>query len=363
MNVAIVFGIHGSIEGIVKKSGDNVEKVSEILLLRKYAEKFDDVYVFSHDSRSYEKLMPKNCMHIRLRNRFFYLTLGWLFLLFYALRHRLDVIRFIGPSALPLLFVTGCLVRSKKIIKYYYLWYNTFTGRINRYIMKHIEKLLLWKIDYAIACNSEVEKFVGRKMMEGVKEGIITEYFDPKKSGTDKYLKNMKGVKLVFVGRLVDIKDPLMLMHGYRKAKEVVKDIKLIVCGDGELMSECKKMADNDVHFLGFVGNIPAVLSSSDIYVITSKYDASPRSLMESMCIGLPTIATKVGGIPEYLTDDCGFLVNPGDVNGLAKSIVKLSKERKLRENMGKNARERALKYFDLNKNLDKELSFISKLK
>ncbi len=80
MNAGIVLSFHGSINGIIEKAGGNAKKVSELMLIRKYAERFDKVFVFSHDSKSCEHHMPDNCSHIKLRNRFLYIAFGWVFL-------------------------------------------------------------------------------------------------------------------------------------------------------------------------------------------------------------------------------------------------------------------------------------------
>ena len=362
MNAGIVLSFHGSIEGIIEKAGGNAKKVSELLLIRKYAERFDHVFVFSHDSKSCEHHMPGNCSHVRLRNRLLYIAFGWLVLLIFAWRQKLGIIRLVGAAALPVLFITGWVVKARIIIKYYYLWYNTAGNRLKRWLIKRAERILIRPLDYAIAANSDVQRFIGNpdKIMD-VNEGIITEEFDPEKIMEDELMARIGGVKLIFVGRLVDIKDPVTLLEAYALAKEEIKGLRLVICGDGPMRPGLEKLADRDVHFLGFVGNIPSLLKGADIYVITSLYDASPRSLMEAMCMGLPTIATKVGGVPEYMTPDSGYLVPPGDGEVLAEKIVKLSKDKEMRIKMGKKARERVLERFDLAENLEKELGIILK--
>ncbi len=362
MNAGIVLSFHGSINGIIEKAGGNAKKVSELMLIRKYAERFDRVFVFSHDSESCEHHMPENCSHIKLRNRFIYIAFGWIVLLYFTWRQKLGIIRLVGAAALPTLFITGWVVKSRIIIKYYYLWYNTAGNNLKRWLIKRAERFLIRPLDDVIAANSDVQDFIGdpKKIMD-VNEGIITEEFDPDKIIGDELMTRIGGVKLIFVGRLVDIKDPVTLLEAYELAREEIFDLRLVICGDGPLRPELEKMADKGVHFLGFVGNIPSLLKGADIFVITSLYDASPRSLMEAMCMGLPTVATKVGGVPEYLTNNSGYLTPPKDAEVLAEKIVKLARDKELRVEMGKNARRRVLEKYDLAKNLEKELGIILK--
>lgn len=60
-----------------------------------------------------------------------------------------------------------------------------------------------------------------------------------------------------------------------------------------------------------------------------SLHEGVPRCLLEAMCIGVPVVATKVGGVPDLIENSIdGLLVKPGDVKGLASSILRLLKRR-----------------------------------
>jgi glycosyltransferase involved in cell wall biosynthesis len=126
-------------------------------------------------------------------------------------------------------------------------------------------------------------------------------------------------------------------------------------------MNECKKNSDEDMYLLGFVKNIPSFLKGADVFILAPDYEASPRSLMEAMAMGLPCIATKVGGIPDYLDETCGVFVEPKNPEMLAEKIVYLIENKKIAKELGRRAREKMLKYHDLDKNLDKILDFMIK--
>ena len=359
MNAAVVLGLHGSLQRILDKAGGNAAQVSELLMLRKYSERFGRVFVLSHDSRSFSELLPGNCTQIRLRNRPVFVASAWIVLLFLSWRKGVSVIRLVGPSALPAVFITGWLVRARIVIMYYYLWFNTASG-LKRALLRALERTLLTPVDYVIAANREVARFCkGRKMLDAG-EGIITGAFDPARVRADASVRKLGGTRLIFVGRLAKVKDPLTLIRGFNIARRSMPSLRLVVCGDGELMEECRRLAGGGVVFKGFAGNVPSLLKASDIYVITSAYDASPRSLMEAMCMGLPCIATAVGGVPEYLPADCGILVKPGDAEALATAIAGMASDRKRMRTMGKRARRHVLEHHDLSKNLGIELDFMA---
>jgi glycosyltransferase involved in cell wall biosynthesis len=80
------------------------------------------------------------------------------------------------------------------------------------------------------------------------------------------------------------------------------------------------------------------IFFESDIFILPSYGEGLPITILEAMAAGLPIIATSVGAIPEIIEDGKnGFLTEAGDYVGLAKKILKLARDMKLRQEMGKN--------------------------
>jgi glycosyltransferase involved in cell wall biosynthesis len=73
------------------------------------------------------------------------------------------------------------------------------------------------------------------------------------------------------------------------------------------------------------------------------------NTLLEALAVGLPAVATRVGGNPEVIAEGaCGYLFTPQDVPGLASLLRSLARDPRLREQFGRAARERALQNFSL---------------
>ena len=84
-----------------------------------------------------------------------------------------------------------------------------------------------------------------------------------------------------------------------------------------------------------------AQLAGATLFVLPSHIEGMPMSLLEAMAWGLPTIATAVGGVPEVIDPDVnGVLVPPGDIEALAEAITRLLDEPRLRDRLGRAARE-----------------------
>jgi glycosyltransferase involved in cell wall biosynthesis len=104
------------------------------------------------------------------------------------------------------------------------------------------------------------------------------------------------------------------------------KNAKLILVGDGPLRKDIEKKVGNydlesRVHFLGMRRDIPNLLNAADLFVLPSLWEGQGLVIIEAMASGLPVVATKVGGIPEYITENEGYLVEPGNVDSLVKGI------------------------------------------
>lgn len=80
---------------------------------------------------------------------------------------------------------------------------------------------------------------------------------------------------------------------------------------------------------------IPKYLSASDIFVLPSVSEGLPVVILEALASGIPVVASRVGGIPDILTDGCNaLLVEPANVQALAKAILKLLRDDRLRESL-----------------------------
>lgn len=126
---------------------------------------------------------------------------------------------------------------------------------------------------------------------------------------------------------------------------EEVADARFVIVGGGpdehSLRSRARDLGLGDrVVFAGFRPDIERFYSLMDISVLTSLSEGLSMTLLESMSFGLPVVATRVGGNPEIVRDGkTGFLVPARDPEALAHRIVKLLRNRELRENMGRAGR------------------------
>jgi glycosyltransferase involved in cell wall biosynthesis len=102
---------------------------------------------------------------------------------------------------------------------------------------------------------------------------------------------------------------------------------------------------------------------ASDIYIHAARADTFPNTILESLACGKPVVATEVGGIPEQIADgETGFLVPPGDAQGMATRIEQILSNDDLRQKMGQAAVDSARHHFDLQRQVDDYLEWYKSL-
>lgn len=117
-------------------------------------------------------------------------------------------------------------------------------------------------------------------------------------------------------------------------------------------VKEKANFSDNDVDFLGFrnADELLTILLSSDMYIHTAYIDNSPNTICEAQYLGMPIIATYVGGIPSLLENGVeGILVPANDPFTLAYEIISLSKDYERQQKMSLATCKRARKRHDVN--------------
>lgn len=119
-----------------------------------------------------------------------------------------------------------------------------------------------------------------------------------------------------------------VLINAAPRILERHPDVEFLLAGDGacreELVALANRLGVSDrVRFLGHRDDVPAVLKDADVFVLPSRSEAFPNSVMEAMASGLPVVATNVGGIPELVADGrTGRLVPPGDPAALGDALL-----------------------------------------
>lgn len=157
------------------------------------------------------------------------------------------------------------------------------------------------------------------------------------------------------IARTDRAKGVFFLVDAFERLAARYPGIRLKLVGRGDAHAELEARAQTPglkgcMDVAGyFTGDMDALLDSIDIYVFPSLQEGLPYSILEAMSAGKAIVATRVGGIPEAITDGAeGLLVEPASVQGLEVAMERLIVDAELRKRLGSNASARFSREFTL---------------
>lgn len=148
-----------------------------------------------------------------------------------------------------------------------------------------------------------------------------------------------KNVKLIMVARFEEPKNQRAVIESLSSIKHLNWSAEFV--GDGPLLTQNKQLASSlnlsdRIFFSGARSDIPDRLNSADIFILISKWEGLPLTILEAMRSSLPVIASCVGGIPEAVDQGkTGYLIDRDDSHGLTNALARLIESSNLRSAMG----------------------------
>ncbi|MCK6407224.1 MAG: glycosyltransferase [Rhodocyclaceae bacterium] len=155
--------------------------------------------------------------------------------------------------------------------------------------------------------------------------------------------------EVVFLGLICDAKGCFDLIKAFARIRSHFPEWKLIVGGNGETERFNREVAlaelSEQIEFRGWIDSAARarLFDSASIYVLPSYAEGLPMGMLEAMAHGLPVVVSKVGGIPDTITDGVdGLLMSAGDIDDLVAQLEKLMGDPALRMSIGQAGRETA---------------------
>jgi glycosyltransferase EpsD len=202
--------------------------------------------------------------------------------------------------------------------------------------------------DYSLAVNHHFKaKLI--KHVHGV--GVDTDIFHPVGQFHKFVLRAERGYShkdfLLFnAAEFNKNKNQQFLIKSLALIKDELPNAKLLLAGDGPLLEECRKLANNlkveeMVQFLGYRNDIEELLKMSDIAVSSSRREGLPVNIMEAMACRLPVIASDNRGHRELIQNEQnGWLIDLNEVEMMSEKIKILAKSEEMKSKFGQNARK-----------------------
>jgi glycosyltransferase involved in cell wall biosynthesis len=161
-------------------------------------------------------------------------------------------------------------------------------------------------------------------------------------------------VDVVWVGRLVPIKQPEQILAVLADVKRRRGRLKAVIVGDGPLLEPMKRRADEmalseDVLFTGYLEDVERALTDSKVFLLTSRSEGLSIAMAEAMAAGVVPVVPNVGDLGELVrTGETGWLVDPDHVSGYADRIGVLLDDTGLWTRVSAAARQAAHDFNDV---------------
>lgn len=155
-------------------------------------------------------------------------------------------------------------------------------------------------------------------------------------------------------GRLVEVKDQAALVQTAVQLKGGGRRFRILIAGEGALRGALEAQiaglgVADCVQLLGHRSDVERFFSALDVYVLCSRSEGMPNTILEAMATGLPVVSTQVGGADELVVNgETGLLVRPGRPELLGNAIGRLIDDAYLRSSMGCAGLARATQAFSL---------------
>ena len=158
----------------------------------------------------------------------------------------------------------------------------------------------------------------------------------------------------VALAYLRPVKGHSFLLEAFARVCSALPSARLLIIGEGPLRAPLQAQAEllgiqSAVRFLGHRSDAQRFLAAGDLLVNSSISEGTPLSVMEAMALGLPVVATNVGGVPKLVLDgETGLLVPPAEAEALAAALLELMRDAEKRRALGEAGRRRALEQFSI---------------
>jgi glycosyltransferase involved in cell wall biosynthesis len=289
-----------------------------------------------------------------------------------VLSEKIDIIHAHGTRANSNTFSTAKLLKLPLIYTVHGWSFHPDQTPIVKLIRTLSERLLVSMADRTICVsNSNLNDGQLRFPMpksQVILNGVNQEKFNPDADYPDVRDEFNIGHNTILVGYIARItlqKEPFTFLYAISKIP-ISLALKFLIVGDGDLKDQMIDLSrtlglEERVIFQGFRDDVPAILNSVDIYCLPSLWEGLPIGVLEAMAMRKAVIATSIDGTKEIISSgENGLLIPVKSPDMLAKAIITLSNDSKLRNKLANAAKETIVKSFNIVK-MSEEISAVYK--
>jgi L-malate glycosyltransferase len=214
----------------------------------------------------------------------------------------------------------------------------------------------------AIVCENNnlkallVSQGLDSKKINLIRNGVNLDIFQPGNSMEARKKLGLKNDQLILlsIGSLNKNKNHALLINAFSEIVASKSPLHLYIIGEGEEQNRLKKQIkelelEQKITLIELLDHksISEWMKAADIFILPSRNEGTPNSLLEAMASGLPVIASQVGGVPELIQESIeGLLFESDSKDDLKEKLNKLIKDNQLQKLLGKNAQKKIATHY-----------------
>ena len=253
---------------------------------------------------------------------------------------------------------------AKSIIHIHGGYFDRFYSGLSPFLRKRLD----WGLNRsdALICLSEGWEIFFTSTFKRTKVFVLENAIDLepfREIGEYREYQNKGEFNALYLGRISEMKGVFDLLEVAKKLREQGTKVRFIIAGRSERGESSRlRWAIDDAKLTDWfelVGEVTGfsrdeLFRKADCFVLPSRAEGMPITVIEAFATGLPVVATKVGAVPEIIRhDENGMLVEPGDIDGLAAALARLALNDKLRQKLGRAGFEDARGRFSVQRWID----------
>jgi glycosyltransferase involved in cell wall biosynthesis len=239
-----------------------------------------------------------------------------------------------------------------------------YYGPVQNWALRRMEKSLAWFSHRLVTVSEQVKKeliaygVARADRITVIPLGLDLEAYLHAETRRGEFRREMglsSGTRLVgIVGRIFPVKNHALFLESAARIAAAEPAARFVVVGDGMLRfaleQQARELGIADlVLFTGWRSDLARIYADLDVLVVSSNNEGTPLSAIEAMAASCPVVATRVGGVPDLISDnETGRLVPPGDADGIAGAVLELLQSPEAAQEIGRKAMISARERFDV---------------
>ena len=239
-----------------------------------------------------------------------------------------------------------------------------YYGPVQNWALRRMERTLAWFSHRLVTVSEQVKKelveygVAGAERISVIPLGLDLQPYLDAGARRGEFRREMglsSDAKLVgIVGRIFPVKNHALFLESAARIAAAEPVARFVIVGDGLLRFALEQQARDlgiteRVVFTGWRSDLAPIYADLDVLVVSSNNEGTPLSAIEAMAASCPVVATRVGGVPDLISDHkTGRLVPPRDAGALAGAVLDLLHNPEIAQEMGRNAMISARERFDV---------------